>query len=285
MTTFYILQGLYEFGKGPCLISFGISPLSFRGDWEFQLHDKPSSPERPHVYFQFTRNPENEQKRHERKHGLATTSNSNFNHGRISYKGSKLRSTIETHNVLCHHKVQLGWTADSHARTNHGRWCCRDRSHCVGGTNSNLTKDLIKYNILNKHKLPYDVIINAYATNDMHIHSAREAKKMHVTLTESVFNMNQSFIRTILEDYKWCKGRKLSLVLYYNDNMGSEQKGFMAIEKKYGMMWIYLIWICRRLFDTKRCVIIHWFKHKWSLEVRLLRTSICFLFYSCWWER
>lgn len=95
---------------------------------------------------------------------------------------------------------------------------------------------MIKYNNLNTHKLPYDVIINAYATNDMHIHSAREAKKMHVTLTESVFNMNQSFIRTILEDYKWCKGRKLSLVLYYNDNMGSEQKGFMAIEKKYGMM-------------------------------------------------
>ena len=55
-------------------------------------------------------------------------------------------------------------------------------------------KDLIKYNILNKHKLPYDVIINAYATNDMHIHSAREAEKMHVTLAESVFDINQSFI-------------------------------------------------------------------------------------------
>lgn len=96
----------------------------------------------------------------------------------------------------------------------------------VGGTNSKIGIDIVEYG----DKGPYDIIINTYSTNDMHINSVKEAIEKNTTLEESVFEVNQEFIRTALDDSKRCNGRKLPLVLYYNDYMGNEQKGILEID-------------------------------------------------------
>ncbi len=100
----------------------------------------------------------------------------------------------------------------------------------LGGWNSKATLDLIRYDMLNDDNHAYDIIVNAFSTNDMHIISMNEAKAKNTTLEASLFEVSQEWIRTVLEDYKRCKGRKLPLVLYYNDYIGNEQKGIMDID-------------------------------------------------------
>ena len=103
------------------------------------------------------------------------------------------------------------------------------QSFAAGGTNSNIGKNLLDYNLLNEENLPYDVIINAYSTNDMHLISVKEAKENNMTLEQSLLSVNQDFIRAALRDTSRCEGRHLPLVLYYNDYVGNEQNDIMTI--------------------------------------------------------
>jgi hypothetical protein len=96
----------------------------------------------------------------------------------------------------------------------------------LGGTNSKIGIDVAEYG----EGGPYDIVINTYSTNDMHVISMEEAMKKNTTLEESLFDVSQEFIRTVLDDSKRCKGHKLPLVLYYNDYMGNEQKGIIEID-------------------------------------------------------
>jgi len=96
----------------------------------------------------------------------------------------------------------------------------------LGGMNSNIGIDMVEYG----EGGPFDIVINTYSTNDMHIISMNEAMKKNTTLEESLLDVSQEFIRTVLDDSKRCKGHKLPLVLYYNDYMGNEQKGILEID-------------------------------------------------------
>ncbi len=95
-------------------------------------------------------------------------------------------------------------------------------SLALGGTNTESGRTIWDYSIL-PDEIPYpDILINAYATNDMHYNSVQDAIKRNVTLEQSVFELSQSFIRQVLTPKKGC-GHPPPLLLYFDDYLGNEQ--------------------------------------------------------------
>ena len=101
------------------------------------------------------------------------------------------------------------------------------RPHSLGGTNSKIGSLLLEYNVGLVED--FDVIINAYSTNDMHIKSMKDAEGRGMTLERSLLESTQAFVRAGLQNMKRCRDRKLPLLIFYNDYMGNEQQDIMTI--------------------------------------------------------
>lgn len=94
----------------------------------------------------------------------------------------------------------------------------------IGGTNTIIGSQALDYAISEPKLKQPDIIIHSYSTNDMHVLTEAEAKKRNVTLEKVIMDVNQEFIRHVLDNSKRCKDRELPLLLYYNDYIGNEQK-------------------------------------------------------------
>ena len=110
----------------------------------------------------------------------------------------------------------------------------------LGGTNTESGSVMWDYSLL-PDDVPYpDVVINAYATNDMHYNSIQDAIARNVSLADNLLNLGQEFIRLVLtpkgsdddddddddDDEDGCNNsrhRPPPLLLYLDDYLGNEQ--------------------------------------------------------------
>ncbi|KAL7548471.1 hypothetical protein ACHAWF_011785 [Thalassiosira exigua] len=96
----------------------------------------------------------------------------------------------------------------------------------LGGTNTESGVTMWDYSLL-PGDVPYpDVVINAYATNDMHYNSVQDAIARNITLGESLLQLTQSFVRQVLTPKRGC-GHPPPLLLYLDDYLGNEQNEIM----------------------------------------------------------
>lgn len=92
----------------------------------------------------------------------------------------------------------------------------------MGGTNTESGITMWDYSLL-PGDTPYpDVVINAYATNDMHYNSVQSALAKNITLERSVIELSQEFVRQLLTPKREC-GHPPPLVIYLDDYLGNEQ--------------------------------------------------------------
>ncbi|GFH50439.1 hypothetical protein CTEN210_06915 [Chaetoceros tenuissimus] len=103
-------------------------------------------------------------------------------------------------------------------------------SIALGGTNTAIGTEAVRYNLLSTTDKVFDVVINAYSTNDVHVDTIKEAREKNLTLEDNLFQMEQDFIRTCLGENKPCKLRSSPLVIYYNDYVGNEQKSIIELD-------------------------------------------------------
>jgi hypothetical protein len=102
----------------------------------------------------------------------------------------------------------------------------------LGGTNTESGSIIWDYTLL-PDNVPYpDVIINAYATNDMHYNSVQDALAKNVSLANNLLNLGQEFIRQVLTP-KWsdddgCNSRPPPLLLFLDDYLGNEQNEILT---------------------------------------------------------
>lgn len=95
-----------------------------------------------------------------------------------------------------------------------------------GGTNSELGATRINYNLLPDLMPDPDIIINAYSSNDMHVLTMADADAKNLTLSEAVFDLTQTFIRTV-EGSRHCDDDHRPLLIYFDDYLGNEQHGIL----------------------------------------------------------
>jgi len=95
----------------------------------------------------------------------------------------------------------------------------------MGGTNTKVGTDMLKYNLL-PDNVPQqlDIIIHAYSTNDMHISTVQDAESEKLTLDDMVHNMYEKFIRTVLKPRFSCDEKEPPLLLFLDDYLGNEQR-------------------------------------------------------------
>lgn len=91
----------------------------------------------------------------------------------------------------------------------------------VGGTNTAVGTKILKYHILSEPS--YDIIINAYSTNDMHVNTMKEAQEAGLTIQQATFEMAQNFTRVALGRCTVPHGHT-PLLIYLNDYLGNEQR-------------------------------------------------------------
>ena len=97
----------------------------------------------------------------------------------------------------------------------------------LGGTNTESGITMWDYSLL-PGDVPYpDIVINAYATNDMHYNSVQDAIAKNISLAESLLNLSQEFVRQILTPKRGC-GHAPPLLLYLDDYLGNEQNEVMT---------------------------------------------------------
>ena len=102
----------------------------------------------------------------------------------------------------------------------------------LGGTNTESGSIIWDYTLL-PDNVPYpDVVINAYATNDMHYNSVQDALARNVSLANNLLNLGQEFIRQVLTP-KWsdddgCNSRPPPLLLFLDDYLGNEQNEILT---------------------------------------------------------
>eukprot|EP00581_Thalassiosira_minuscula_P005440 CAMPEP_0183745746 /NCGR_PEP_ID=MMETSP0737-20130205/66402_1 /TAXON_ID=385413 /ORGANISM="Thalassiosira miniscula, Strain CCMP1093" /LENGTH=775 /DNA_ID=CAMNT_0025981425 /DNA_START=130 /DNA_END=2457 /DNA_ORIENTATION=+ len=97
----------------------------------------------------------------------------------------------------------------------------------LGGTNTESGITMWDYSLL-PGDVPYpDIVINAYATNDMHYNSVQDAIAKNITLGTSVFQLSQAFVRQVLTPKRGC-GHAPPLLLYLDDYLGNEQNEVMT---------------------------------------------------------
>jgi len=94
----------------------------------------------------------------------------------------------------------------------------------IAGSNSQTGQAILEHKMLPKHAQDPDIIINAYATNDMHIQSVLQAAEGNTTLRELVYDMSQGFIRAALTQS--CQQRPL--LLWVDDYIGNEQPDILS---------------------------------------------------------
>ena len=70
----------------------------------------------------------------------------------------------------------------------------------MGGTNTQTGSVILQYDLIPDNARNPDIVINAYATNDMHILTILEAKSQNITLRDKVFNMTQDFVRKVMAE-------------------------------------------------------------------------------------
>ena len=96
-----------------------------------------------------------------------------------------------------------------------------------GGTNTRGGTTVWEYDLFPKGVQSPDILINAFATNDMHVHSMAEAMSNNMTLEEGILQMNQEFVRKVMKPRSNCDDRSPPLLLYLDDYLGNEQKGII----------------------------------------------------------
>ena len=96
----------------------------------------------------------------------------------------------------------------------------------LGGTNTESGVTMWDYSLL-PGDVPYpDIVINAYATNDMHYNSVQDAIAKNISLAESVMQLSQAFVRQVLTPKRGCQHAP-PLLLYLDDYLGNEQNEVM----------------------------------------------------------
>lgn len=100
-----------------------------------------------------------------------------------------------------------------------------------GGLNSAVGETILRYEIMGPNT--YDVIINAYATNDMHINTMKDAENSGVTANtfgDFVMSIQQEFVRTVLSLETPCDNSQSHTpwLLFLNDYIGNEQRSVLA---------------------------------------------------------
>jgi hypothetical protein len=111
----------------------------------------------------------------------------------------------------------------------------------MGGTNTNVGVSLLKYGLIPEAARGPDIVVNAYSTNDMHVLTQREADGTNQTLRDKVFDMAQSFVRTVWSDGQHehqsnhtsspdagdsCNKHR-PLLLFFDDYLGNEQRSIL----------------------------------------------------------
>ena len=94
----------------------------------------------------------------------------------------------------------------------------------LGGVNTESGLTIWDYKLFPSDIPHPDVVIHAYATNDMHILSEVEAMKRNMTLEDMILEVNQKFVRAVLKPRESCEDRPSPLLLYYDDYIGNEQQ-------------------------------------------------------------
>lgn len=103
----------------------------------------------------------------------------------------------------------------------------------MGGTNTNVGSEIFKYDLVPDEAHQADIVLNAYATNDMHVLTILEMEAQHKTLREGVFDMLQDFVRNILrpnachDDKTGQVHDRRPLLLHMDDYLGNEQRGIL----------------------------------------------------------
>jgi len=88
-----------------------------------------------------------------------------------------------------------------------------------GGTDSQIGKQLINFDLITKSfSGSPDIIINAYSTNDIHITAMNSATANNKTLTDAVFDMQQSFVRSALS---YGYGKEPPLLIFVDGYLGN----------------------------------------------------------------
>ena len=96
----------------------------------------------------------------------------------------------------------------------------------LGGTNTESGITMWDYSLL-PGDIPYpDIVINAYATNDMHYNSVQDAIAKNISLGESLLQLSQAFVRQVLTPKQGCRHAP-PLLLYVDDYLGNEQNEVM----------------------------------------------------------
>ncbi|KAL7495395.1 hypothetical protein ACHAWT_003895 [Skeletonema menzelii] len=104
----------------------------------------------------------------------------------------------------------------------HGMELINLQSMTLGGTNTESAITMWDYSLL-AGDIPYpDILINAYATNDMHWNSMQDAIARNQTLEQSLYKLSQEFIRQVMTPKKSCR-HSPPLLLYFDDYLGNEQ--------------------------------------------------------------
>ena len=109
----------------------------------------------------------------------------------------------------------------------------------MGGTNTETGTAILEYDLMPSEAKHPDIIINAYATNDMHILTMNEALAGNTTLRDKVFDMVQDFVRramaTETPQQDVCDGSEQSsssrlspLLVHLDDYLGNEQREIWA---------------------------------------------------------
>ena len=97
----------------------------------------------------------------------------------------------------------------------------------LGGTNTESGITMWDYSLL-PGDVPYpDIVINAYATNDMHYNSVQDAIAKNISLQTSVLQLSQEFIRQVLTPKAGCRHAP-PLLIYLDDYLGNEQNEIMT---------------------------------------------------------
>lgn len=93
----------------------------------------------------------------------------------------------------------------------------------VGGTNSEAALVVLDYDLVPKE---VDVVIHAYATNDMHAYTMEAARAKNVTLRERVFELTEQFARRVLSRCRPSQGPP-PLLIHLDDYLGNEQNNIL----------------------------------------------------------
>jgi len=101
----------------------------------------------------------------------------------------------------------------------------------MGGTNTAVGNQIFKYDLIPEEAQGADIVLNAYATNDMHVLTMQDFQAEQKTLREGVFDMIQDFVRTIMQPNS-CQDKnhpefqvdRRPLLLHLDDYVGNEQR-------------------------------------------------------------